>query len=62
MIEDPRLLIVLREPVVAHGLAGFRKTVNTIAISPDDDSALDGWISDARNALDPATPESADRR
>jgi hypothetical protein len=62
MIEDPRLLIVLREPVVAHGLAGFRKTVKAIAISPDDDSALTAWISDARNALDPATPESADHR
>ena len=62
MIEDSRQIIVLREPVVGHGLAGFRKTVHAIAISPDDDSALNGWISDARNALDPARPESADHR
>jgi hypothetical protein len=62
MIEDPRWIIVLREPLVAYGLAGFRKTVNAIAISPDDDSVLSGWISDARNELVPAPPESADHR
>ena len=40
MLEDPRYIIELREPVVAAGLAGIRKTVHAIAISPDDDSVI----------------------
>ena len=60
MIDDPRWIIALREPIVAHGLGGFRKTVTAIAISPDDDGALTAWISDARNASSPAAPESAE--
>ncbi|HEX9163879.1 MAG TPA: hypothetical protein VF980_19375 [Thermoanaerobaculia bacterium] len=40
MIDDPQWMIELREPLVAHGLAGWRKTVTAIAIRPDDDSAL----------------------
>jgi len=40
MLEAPRYLIRLREPVVAHGLAGFRRTIDAIAIAPDDDDAL----------------------
>jgi len=40
MLEAPRYLIRLREPVVARGLAGFRRTIDAIAIAPDDDDAL----------------------
>jgi hypothetical protein len=45
MLEDPRYMIELREPQVAKGLAGIRKTISAIAISPDDDDALTSWIS-----------------
>jgi hypothetical protein len=37
MIDEPRLLIRLREPVVATGLAGITKTIDTIAALPDDE-------------------------
>lgn len=37
MIDDPRYVIELREPVVAIGLAGLRRKIDAIAISPDDD-------------------------
>lgn len=39
MLDAPRLLIRLREPAVARGLLGLRKTIDAIAISPDDDGA-----------------------
>ena len=35
MLDDPRWLITLREPVVIHGLAGLRKRVTAIAMLPD---------------------------
>ena len=35
ILDDPRWLITLREPVVVHGLAGLRKTVQAIAMLPD---------------------------
>lgn len=40
MLDAPRFLVRLRTPVVAHGLAGIRKTVDAIAIAPDDDAAF----------------------
>lgn len=36
MIDEPRLLIELREPVVAHGLMGLEKTIDAIALLPDE--------------------------
>jgi hypothetical protein len=35
MLDEPRYLIRLREPVVAHGLAGLKKTIDAIAVRPD---------------------------
>jgi hypothetical protein len=40
MIDAPRFIIELREPVIANGLAGMRKSVGAIAISPDDEGPL----------------------
>lgn len=40
MLDDPRVIVRLREPIVAHGLAGLRKTVDAIAILPDDEAAF----------------------
>lgn len=40
MLEDPRWLITLREPMVARGLAGLRKTIVAVALLPDEDEAL----------------------
>jgi hypothetical protein len=62
MIDDPRHLIALREPLVARGIAGLRRKVSAIAISPDQDEVLTGWISDALRASAPAEPAGAARR
>jgi hypothetical protein len=43
LLDDPRFIIELTEPVVANGLAGFRKTIRAIAIAPDDDAILCEW-------------------
>ena len=40
MLEEPRWLVVLREPVVVKGLAGLRKEVHALAMLPDDDEAI----------------------
>lgn len=40
ILDPPRWLVMLREPVVAHGLAGRTKTVTAIALLPDDDEPL----------------------
>lgn len=57
ILEDPRYVITLREPLVARGLAGLRKEIRAIALLPDDDEA----ISALRSALWPGG-ESAARR
>jgi hypothetical protein len=41
LLDEPRFLIRLKEPVVARGIGGLRKTIDAIAILPDDESALD---------------------
>lgn len=41
MLDEPRWLITLREPVIAHGMAGFRKEIRALAILPDQDD----WIA-----------------
>jgi hypothetical protein len=40
MLEEPRWLISFREPVVARGMAGLRKTITAIALLADDDDAI----------------------
>jgi hypothetical protein len=41
LLDAPRTMIRLREPVVAHGLAGIRKRVDSIAILADDPAELE---------------------
>jgi hypothetical protein len=40
ILDDPRWLITLREPVVVRGLAGLRKTVTAIAMLPDQELSV----------------------
>jgi hypothetical protein len=40
ILDEPRWLITLREPVVVRGLAGLRKEIRAIALLPDDDAIL----------------------
>ena len=40
ILEEPRILIRLRRPVVAQGLAGIRRTIDAIAIAPDDEASF----------------------
>lgn len=40
MLDEPRWLITLREPMQIRGMAGLRKTIRAIAILPDDEEAL----------------------
>jgi hypothetical protein len=52
MLDDPRWLITLREPLTVHGLAGLTKEVRAIAMLPDQDcvnpSDSEGSPADAR--------------
>jgi hypothetical protein len=57
ILDAPRWLITLREPVIANGLAGLRKSIRAIALLPDDETA----ISALRRAL-ASRSESAARR
>lgn len=36
MLDDPQFVITLRTPVIAAGIAGLRRTIDAIAIRPDD--------------------------
>lgn len=40
MLDEPRWLITLREPLVARGLAGITKEIRAIALLPDDDQPI----------------------
>lgn len=40
ILEEPRWLITLREPMTAHGLAGIRKEITAVALLPDDDEVI----------------------
>jgi hypothetical protein len=53
ILDEPRWLITLSEPVVARGLAGFRREIRALAILPDDDEV----ISALRIASSPAPPD-----
>ena len=43
MLDEPRWLITLHEPVIAQGLVGIKKTIRAVALLPDDDR----FVSDA---------------
>ena len=45
MLDAPRFLIRLREPAVVQGIAGITKTVDAIAILPDDEEAFRAALS-----------------
>jgi hypothetical protein len=47
VLEAPRWMIALREPVIVDGIAGIRKEISAIAMLPDDDE----FVSDVRRAL-----------
>lgn len=40
LLDEPQFLVTLREPVTAHGIVGMRKTIDAIAIRPDDGEAF----------------------
>jgi hypothetical protein len=42
ILEEPRWLITLHEPMTAHGMASLRKTIRAVALLPDQDDALSG--------------------
>jgi hypothetical protein len=37
LIDEPRTLIRLRQPMTIQSIAGIRRTIDTIAILPDGD-------------------------
>lgn len=41
LLDEPRTMIRLREPVIASGLAGIRRRIDSIAILPDDAAELE---------------------
>ena len=56
LLEAPRWLVTLREPVVARGLAGLRKEVHALALLPDDEEI----VSVLRHATSTAMPIRAE--
>lgn len=47
ILDEPRWLVTLREPVIAHGLLGLRKEVSALALLPDDNEWIDELHSGA---------------
>jgi len=41
LLDEPKYLVRLREPVVAEGIAGIRRTIDSIAFLPDDVAAFE---------------------
>jgi hypothetical protein len=41
MLDEPKYLVKLRRPVTVNGLAGIRRTIDAIAVLPDDIEAFD---------------------
>lgn len=41
MLDEPKYLVKLRHPVTVNGLAGIRRTIDAIAVLPDDIEAFD---------------------
>jgi len=42
ILEEPRWLITLREPIIARGLAGIRKEIRGVALRPDQEDVFRG--------------------
>lgn len=40
MLDEPKYLVRLRQPITANGLAGIRRTIHAVAILPDDIDAF----------------------
>jgi hypothetical protein len=51
MLDEPRLLVRLTAPATAIGLAGIRKTIDAVAILPDDLEAFEETLRAAMAAL-----------
>jgi hypothetical protein len=51
MLDEPRILVRLRQPIVAHGLAGITKTISSIAFLPDDVEAFEAALRPAASPL-----------
>jgi hypothetical protein len=45
MLDEPKYLVRLRQPITAHGLGGFRRTIHAVAILPDDIDAFKQTVS-----------------
>ncbi len=43
-LDEPELMVVLKQPLIAEGPFGFRKKVCEVALLPDDPSAFHPWI------------------
>jgi hypothetical protein len=52
MLDDPRVIVRFTTPQTAHGLAGLTRTVEAVAILPDDE---DGFVAAMRDACPAAT-------
>lgn len=55
MLDEPRWLITLREPVVVHGIAGIRKEIRALALLPDDEQ----FVSDLQRAFRKKVPQDS---
>jgi len=56
LLEQPKYLIRLREPVVAKLIAGIRRSVDAIAILPDDSAAFERAFDQGAGELANARP------
>jgi len=45
MLDAPKWLITLREPIIAHGIASLTKETRAIALLPDDEEAFRNWAA-----------------
>jgi hypothetical protein len=57
LIDEPRVMLRLRRTHIAHGIAGWRKKIDAIAILPDDElafsAALRERVTDRQSAAHP---------
>lgn len=45
MLDEPKFLLRLKEPVTVNGLAGIRRTIHAVAILPDDVETFDRTLA-----------------
>jgi hypothetical protein len=48
LLDEPKVLIRLRQPIVVRGLAGLTKTIDSVAILPDDEAAFAAAVASFR--------------